>query len=93
MSTYTDLIALAEQIRTAQAESSNTAELVGATIKAVVEYIAQAVADIDAQAAVAEIQAALQGALTDIGQEADDAVEQLQQIVASADITYEEICD
>lgn len=39
MSTYTELMELAEQIRTNATESSNTAELVGGTIKATLQFL------------------------------------------------------
>ena len=91
MSTYTDLIALAEQIRTAQAESSNTAELVGSTVKAVVEYIRQAVAEADYDNIVATIRQRLLEALDDISSlssEADasiaDALDDAQQAIETA---------
>ena len=102
MSTYTDLIALAEQIRTAQAESSNTAELVGSTLKAVIEYIRTAVAEADYDNIVATIRQHLQAALDEISSstsQADtsiadaltEAIEEIEQAKAGIDLDYQTI--
>lgn len=86
-STYNELISLAEQIRTATAADSNTAELLGGTLKQLIQFVGTLSSDAAVAEGLAEIEAALEEAQSSVSSMETDiqtAVSEAQTAINTA---------
>lgn len=93
--TYQELINLATQIRDNSAAASNTAELVGSTVLAVIQYFqvrsGSAAIDAEVQQALELIDQAGTTATGSINTAKEDALDAINEAIQGIDITYKVI--